>query len=113
MKFLLIIGHDDDFGPSPELISRILDWNREMTRRKILLDSNPLKPWQNAKTVRVRNGETEITSGSFSDSEEKISAYALIDCRSEQEAISIASMHPMAREAVIELRPVWEDIGTS
>ena len=111
MKYLLIIGHDDNFGPSQSLISRIMDWNEEMSERKILLDSNPLKPWIEAKTIRVRNGKPEVLPGSFSNSKEKISAYALVSCKSESEAISIACAHPMAMEAVIEVRPIWEDIA--
>jgi hypothetical protein len=111
MKFLLIIGHDDDFGPSHDLIGRITEWNRQMRDRKILEDSNPLKPWQQAKTLRKRDGKLGVTSGSFSESRERISAYALIDCKSESEAIAIASSHPMVEEAVIEVRPIWENIA--
>ncbi len=112
MKFLMIIGHDDDFGPSRELIGKIVEWNSEMRERHILVDSNPLKPWQDAKTIRTSNGKISVAQGSFSESREKVSAYALINCESDEEAVSIASSHPMAKVAVIEIRPVWEDIGT-
>lgn len=111
MKYLLIIGHDEEFGPSHSLISRIVSWNREMLAKKFLLDSNPLKPWNEAKTVRTRNGKVEVTAGSFSDSAEKISAYALVECDSDAQAVAIASTHPMAAEAVVEVRPVWETLS--
>lgn len=111
MKYLLIIGHDENFGPSPALISRIVRWNQDLLAKKILLDSNPLKPWNEAKTVRTRNGKVEATAGSFSDSAEKISAYALLECGSEAQAVAIAGTHPMAAEAVVEVRPVWESLS--
>lgn len=111
MKFLLIVGHDDDFGPTPELITKIVEWNDRMSREGILEDSNPLVPWQNAKTVRVRDGKTLVTPGSFTTSEDKIAAYVVIQCPSEKDAVRIAATHPMAAEAVIEVRPVWENIA--
>lgn len=113
VKYLLIIGHDDEFGPSPELIGRIVAWNHRMHDRKVLVDSNPLKPWQEAKTIRTKNGQIVVAPGSFSDSREKVSAYVLVNCESEEEALEIACEHPMAKEAVIEVRPVWEDLGKS
>lgn len=111
MKYLLIIGHDDDFGPTKELIEEIREWNVEMRRKRILEDSNPLKPWQEARTIRTIGDEIVVTPGSFSESREKVSAYALISCQSDEEALAIAARHPMAREAVIEVRPIWENIG--
>jgi hypothetical protein len=111
MKFLFIIGHDDNFGPSPRLIQDIIEWNAKHIKEKILEDSNPLEPWRNAKYIKTVNGKTVIKDGSFSNSKEKISAYALINCESMNKAIEIASSHPMARVAVIEVRPIWENIS--
>lgn len=111
MKYMLIIGHDENFGPSRSLISRIVAWNDAMREKGTLLDSHPLKPWDEAKTVRTRNGKVEVDAGSFSDSANKISAYALVECRSEAEAIAVASTHPMAAEAVVEVRPIWEGLS--
>lgn len=111
MKFLLIIGHDDNFGPTQDLVQDIRNWNTKYKKSKILEDSNPLEPWINAKHIRTINREIAIKEGSFSTSKEKISAYALINCESMNEAIEIASSHPMAKEAVIEIRPIWENIA--
>jgi hypothetical protein len=113
MKYLLIIGHDDSFRPSGPLISRIVTWNKQMLQKKVLLDSNPLRPWNEAKTIRATNGKLDVVPGSFSDSAEKISAYALVTCATESEAIEIARSHPMATEAVVEVRPVWEGLAAT
>ncbi len=111
MRFLLIIGHDENFGPSQDLIEAIRGWNAAQRKAGILEDSNPLEPWQNARHVRTRGGKIVVQEGSFSTSREKVSAYALINCGSMEEAVEIASSHPMARVAVIEIRPVWTDLA--
>ena len=110
MKFLMIMGHDDTFGPSPELIEQIVSWNRQMLAQGILVSSNPLMPWQKGHVLRLVNGRVETTPGSFVTSAEKVSAYALLDCPDERGALDAASKHPMATSAVVELRPVWEDL---
>lgn len=40
-----------------------------------------------------------------------MAAYGLIECASLEQAIDVASRHPMARAATIEVRPVWADLA--
>ncbi|GEM_PF-3424993 len=110
MKYLLIMGHDDNFGPTAELTSKIIKWNKDMKERKKLIYSNPLQPWQSARTIKTVNGKKKITEGTFVTSNIKVAAYALIDAVSIDEALQIASEHPMSNVAVVEVRPVWENI---
>ena len=58
-------------------------------------------------TVRVRAGKTLVSDGPFAESKEWIAGFDLLDCASLDEAIAIASRHPMARFGSIELRPFW------
>lgn len=37
-------------------------------------------------------------------------AYELIECSSQEEAIEVAALHPMAEAATIEVRPVWSEL---
>lgn len=110
MKFLLIISHDDAFAPSDTLIEEIFAWIKEMKRKGIRVDGNPLRPASEAKTVRVRNGKVRVSPGPFEDSEEKMCAYELLECESLDEATRAASKHPMARDATIEVRPIWAEM---
>jgi hypothetical protein len=112
MQFLLIIGHDNSFSPSTKLTQEIISWNNEMRKLGLLEYSNPLVPYNEAITIKVRNGKTIKIDGSFSNSKEKIAAYALIKCEGIEEAIKAAEKHPMAREATIEIREVWENLGS-
>jgi hypothetical protein len=110
MQYLLIICHDDSFAPSKNLIKEIIAWNKAMGKKGILKYSNPLKPPNEAKTIRIQKEKVTITDGPFSNSKEQIAAYVLLGCSSMKEAIDAASQHPMAKAATIEVRPVWEDL---
>lgn len=111
MQFLLIIAHDDSFSPTETLVADIHCWIKEMTARGVLVSGNPLRPPGDAVTVRVRNHRLERSDGPFANSDEKICAYELIECSDIDEAVSLASKHPMVMVATIEVRPVWTELA--
>ena len=55
----------------------------------------------------MRKGEVLITDGPFTESKEWIAGFDILECEDLDEAIEIASRHPMAREGRLELRPFW------
>jgi hypothetical protein len=111
MQYLMIICHDNSFVPTEALVMEILAWDKEMDGRGIRKYGNPLRPPADAVTVRVREGKMVIKNGPFAESKEKMAAYELIECASLEEAIDVASTHPMAKAATIEVRPVWTDLA--
>ena len=110
MHYLLIISHDDLFRPTEDLLKNIGAWIKKMEDRGVRVYGNPLQPPGAATTVRIRDGKLVVTKGPFSKSKEKMCAYELIECSSQEEAIEIASQHPMAKAATIEVRPVWKEL---
>lgn len=112
MNYLLIIAHDDTFLPSYDLTQQIISWNHEMKEKGFLVDSNPLVPAEEGITVRVRNEQIERRDGPFSNSNEQMAAYVLVDCNSLDEAVDIAAKHPMASAATVEVRRVWEELSS-
>lgn len=111
MKYILIICHDDHFHPTKALVAAIRQWTRREMKRGVVLDGNPLRPAADAVTIRVREGHLRRKNGPFARSREAVCAYVLIEARDKEEAISIASRHPMARVATIEVRPVWSELS--
>jgi len=111
MQFLLIIAHDDAFAPTENLVGQIMSWIKRMTDRGIRIAGRPLKPATEATTLRIRNGKLLRTARTFSDSDEQMCAFELIECRDLEQAIDAASQHPMAAAATIEVRPVWSGLG--
>jgi len=107
MQYLMIICHDDSFAPSEGLVNEIAAWDKEMAGRGIRKCGNPLRPPSEAMTVRVREGNTVLKNGPFAESRDQMAAYELIECESFEEAVNVASTHPMAKAATIEVRPIW------
>jgi hypothetical protein len=110
MQYLLIICHEDAFVPSASLVTEIVAWIRDMHARGLRVYGNPLRPPEDAITVRVRNGVMTRTKGPFAETAEKMAAYELIECASHDQAVDAAARHPMARAATIEVRPVWAEL---
>jgi len=67
---------------------------------------DPLQPA--AKTVRVRDGETQITDGPYAETKEQLGGFYLIEAKDLDEATKIAARIPGARDGSIEVRPVIE-----
>jgi hypothetical protein len=112
MQYLLIICHDDFFTPTETLVKEILAWIKRMEGRGIRVYGNPLRPPRDGTTVRVREGKLVVKKGPFAKSKEKMCAYELIECPSPEEAIDVASQHPMAKAATIEVRPIWNELAS-
>jgi hypothetical protein len=111
MQYLLMICHDRTFAPSEALIRDIGAWVNDMEARNVRVHGNPLRPPRDAMTVRVREGQLRVTHGPFAHSREKMCAYELIECATREEAVGLASQHPMAKVATIEVRPVWAELA--
>ncbi len=74
----------------------------------LLVSNNPLHSVLTATTVRVRDGETEITDGPFAVTKEVLAGYYILDCDGLDEALRVAERMPTARFGSVEVRPVME-----
>ena len=113
MQFLLIIAHDDEFRADQELISSIYRWIEENSERGVRVRGAPLRPSAEAITIQIRDGVLSRKSGPFNDARDQMAAFELIECGDLEEAVKIASSHPMAAAATIEVRPVWPELARS
>ena len=66
-----------------------------------------MRPTEDATTVRVREVEVLLSDGPFAETKEWIAGYDIIECEDLDEAIEVASRHPVARFGSIEVRPLW------
>lgn len=108
MKYFMFVVEDPTAEPYIAEEDTIASWVEEMNARGINEKGDRLRPAAEAKTVRRRAGELIVTDGPFTESREVIAGYDILECADLDEAIEVASKHPMARFGRIELRPFWQ-----
>jgi hypothetical protein len=107
MKYMMFVATDSNPDTSPEPPADIEAWFADVERRGKWAAGDRLRPVEDATTVRVRSGELLVTDGPFTESKDWIAGFDVLDCEDLDEAIEIASRHPMARAGRLELRPFW------
>lgn len=113
MKYMLLIRPDEDFaGEVPDDMLGLTEaWVKEMTDRGIRREGNPLQAPAEATGVSRRGKKVITTDGPFAESKEQMGGYDLIECRDLDEAIEVASKHPVALIGMVEIRAIVEDFS--
>jgi hypothetical protein len=111
MSQYMLLVYEEEVEPAVqaerEQITPTLVQLHASLREAGLLDSvHRLHSTQSATSIRVRDGETEITDGPFAVTKEVLAGYYILDCADLDEAIKQAARLPMAPWATIEVRPV-------
>jgi|HubBroStandDraft_4_1064222.scaffolds.fasta_scaffold464530_2 hypothetical protein len=123
MKYMLLmvgVHADDDpaetAAPNPPASSAAdpdepcwMPWYREMTARGAhLLQGDRLQPASTATTVELVNGDVLLSDGPFAETKEQILGYHIIDVADLDEAVYVASRHPVATNGGgrVEVRPI-------
>jgi hypothetical protein len=111
MKYLLMICADEHVELSPDeqatMGTRTESWVEEMDARGIRLQGDRLRPVSDATIVRVRDSEVLVADGPFAETKEQICGYDILECADLDEAIEVASKHPVSCYGTIEVRPFW------
>ncbi|WP_112238172.1 YciI family protein [Kribbella monticola] len=110
MKYMLLIRPDVDFtGEVPaDMVAATVAWVEEMTERGVRLHGDAIRPASEGVGVRRRGGKVVTTDGPYAEAKEQMGGYDMLECRDLEEAIEIASKHPVAEIGVVEVRPVAE-----
>jgi hypothetical protein len=105
MKYMMFVATDSDPDKIRHKPAGAETWIAEAGTKRITGDR--LRPAPEAKTVRVRDGRTIVTDGPFAESKEAIVGFDILDCATLEEAIEIASKHPLATTGRLEVRAFW------
>ncbi len=92
-----------------ETMRRMGAWLADVDDRGVRLHGGELQPVSSATTVRLRDGQLLVTDGPFAETKEQIAGYDVIACANLDEAIEVASRHPVAQWGSIEVRPLVDD----
>jgi hypothetical protein len=109
MKYMMFVVTDSS-PDSTRDESDVDVWVDELEANGKRLIGEVLQPPSTSAVVRVRDGKRYVTDGPFAETKEWICGFDILECDSLEEAIDIASRHPMARNGQLEIRPfmVWE-----
>ena len=84
----------------------LVELHRSLREAGLLVGVQRLRSTESATSVRVRDGQTEITDGPFAVTKEVLAGYYILECADLDEALEHAARMPMAPWATIEVRPV-------
>jgi hypothetical protein len=84
------------------------DFYSEVNQRGVFRGGEPLPRVADATSVRVRDGDAQISDGPAVQSPEQLGGWYLVDCNDLDEALELAAKIPGASYGTIEVRPVLE-----
>jgi hypothetical protein len=107
MRYLMLVCVDPSAEPFDPAQDNTEEWVSSNDKKGTRIIGHRLDDIGKAKTVRVRSGKLLVTDGPFAETREWIGGFDLLECNDVDEAIQIASKHPMARFGRLEIRSVW------
>lgn len=113
MKFLLQIrfnGADKVIGAlSAGEQQKVTDEFIAVRQSPGVLDGNQLQAASQAATVRVKNGQTQVTMGPATEAGSELDGYYVYDAPDLDAAVAFAARVPVARfGGTVEVRPMLE-----
>src|SRR3954453_4747506 len=112
MKYAFTIYRDESQvePATPEKMQEMSGSYREVTeemqQKGVLLAGDGLYPTATATTIRVRDGQRDVTDGPFAETKEQLGGFYVLDCRDLDEAIEWAAKIPGSQIGSVEIRPV-------
>jgi hypothetical protein len=91
------------------IMNRYYHFANDARAAGVLSGGEELGETQDATTVRVRNGQTLVTDGPYTETKEVLAGYFLLDCPSWEGALEWAAQIPAVEYGAIEVRPVHVD----
>ncbi|NNU44116.1 YciI family protein [Ramlibacter montanisoli] len=86
------------------VFQRMVDFSRELKQQDKLLAVESLASQQKGARVQVRGGKAQVLDGPFAEAKEMVGGFFLLDVKTREEALAIASRCPAAEWATVEVR---------
>ena len=93
MRYMMFIKHGEDFDVSkvPQSLFGAMDkFIGEATQAGAFIDGAGLQPSKNGFRVRLSKGKISTTDGPFTEAKELVGGYAVMECRTREEALEYA-----------------------
>ena len=121
MKYLSFIRHPEsyrDATPPSALMAAMDRFIQRSQKDGTLVDTGGLHPSKDGFRVRLANQKLTFTDGPFSEAKEVIGGWAILETRTREEAVRIATefmdlhrKHWPGFEGESEVRPIEEYVG--
>jgi hypothetical protein len=111
MNYLMLVCSENAPIPSDADTASAMgidDWVALCGKSRIYGEA--LKAPSGAKTVRVRNGQTLISDGPYTETKEFVAGFDLLACDDLDAAIALAAAHPVTAARMVELRPFPDEL---
>lgn len=118
MKYLAFVRHSEKYGEGPMppgFMEAMGAFVQKSFKDGSLVDTGGLLPSKEGFRVKLSEGRISVTDGPFAESKEVIGGWAIINAKSKEEAIRIATefmelhhRHWPEFEGESEVRPMFE-----
>jgi hypothetical protein len=111
MNYMMLIYLEERLMAAPDAMSGDMPKDCEGLAERLMesghyLSGGILQPTSTATSVRLRGGQRLVTDGPFAETREQLAGYMLVEARDLDEALSIATQHPVAKVGTVEVRPL-------
>jgi hypothetical protein len=107
VKFLFLI-YDDGTEMGIEL-EDVQAWFAAIERCGGRLLGSRLRPSSEGARVSTRGGALSVTDGPFAETKEFLGGFDVIEAPTREDAIELASLHPVARFGSVVVLPLLEE----
>jgi hypothetical protein len=109
-KYMLLMYQPVERPPVEDWAAEHAKWARyheDLSAAGLLVANDGLSGPESATTVRMRDGEAQVTDGPYAETKEYLAGYFLIDAPELDTALAWAGRIPSATYGAVEVRPVW------
>jgi hypothetical protein len=116
MKYMMFIKHTEDYRMEDvpqSLFAAMGEFVGDAMKNGSIVDTAGLQPTKHGKRVRLAGGKINVIDGPFTESREVVGGYALINAKTEAEAMELATrfmdihrVHWPKFEGECEVRPL-------
>jgi hypothetical protein len=116
MRYMMFIKHKENFKMEDvpqSLFAAMGEFVQESMKNGSIIDTAGLQPTAKGKRIRLAGGKLTVIDGPFTETREVIGGYALVEAKSNDEALALANrfmdlhrIHWPAFEGECEIRPL-------
>ena len=111
-QYMLLLYSPVEGRPTPEQMAAEMprwgEYTQSLKDAGLFVGGDALQGADVATTVRVRDGETQITDGPFAETKEFLAGYYLLEANDLDTVLEYAARVPNVHYASVEVRPIWD-----